>query len=176
MTSRSQLSWHSASVPSSPLDFAGTATAARVGHPNLIPHPCVPRRAGQLVLVPTRDSLLVLLAVEAIRTSRPHIHSFSTNFISPFQHLSPATKRFVSTPPSDCAQRPVTVSVLNALLSDCRSLSLVFFSSPAFSATRPPEQVGRPTSRPPGPLSQPTRDRTAPLRKPTTDDPRPTML
>jgi hypothetical protein len=88
---------------------------------------------------------LVLLAVEAIRTSRPHIHSFSTNFISPFQHLSPATKRFVSTPPSDCAQRPVTVSVLNALLSDCRSLSLVFFFFPRLLCN-PTTRAGRATN------------------------------
>jgi hypothetical protein len=90
-----------------PLDFAGTATAARVGHPNLIPHPCIPP-AGR----PTRSRsntrfpAALLLAVEAICTFGPHthIHSFSTNFISSFQHLFPVTKRFVSTPPSDCAQ------------------------------------------------------------------------
>jgi hypothetical protein len=158
-----------------PLDFAGTATAARVGHPNLIPHPCVPRRAGQLVLVPTRDSLLVLLAVEAIRTSRPHIHSFSTNFISSFQHLFPATKRFVSTPPSDCAQRSVTASVLcvECIVERLSVAVTRFFSSPRL-LRNPTTRAGRATNieTPGPPLSQPTRDRTAPLRE--TDDRRPT--
>lgn len=67
-------------------------------------------------------------------------------------------------------ERLVTASV------ECivRRLSVAvtrFFPPPAFSATRPPEQVAQPTSRPWTDHCRnrpPTRDRTAPLRNPTT--------
>jgi hypothetical protein len=168
-----------------PLDFAGTATAARVGHPNLIPHPCIPP-AGR----PTRSRsntrfpAALLLAVEAICTFGPHthIHSFSTNFISSFQHLFPATKRFVSTPPSDCAQRSVTASVLCVeCIVERLSVAVTrfFFLPPPSPQPDHPSRSGNQHRDPWAAIvaTNPRSNRSAAgNRRPTTYDTRPTML